>query len=310
MAIDAGALTGARVTTRGAGGSRAPRRRRVAWAGVLPFAAYVIIFLALPTILAVYSGFQDASGAFTLANLRAFTDPQILQQFGTTILVSAVTAVIGAVVGALVCFALLGTRVDGWLRTLVDSAASVFAQFGGVMLAFAFVATVGAQGLVTTRLVRWGWADNPFSTFGDGGPMLYQTAGLVLVYLYFQIPLMVITFMPALEGLKASWAEANATLGGTRFTYWARIGIPVLAPAFLGSLVLLFANAFSSYATAAALIPQGGIIPLAIRNQLTSETILGLANVAGVLALGMVLIMIVLMTVYALLQRRARRWQR
>ena len=81
-----------------------------------------------------------------------------------------------------------------------------------------------------------------------------------------QVPLMIITFMPALGGLKQQWAEANATLGGTRLTYWTRIGFPVLAPSFLASLLLLFANAFSSYATAAALVSQGSpLVPLQIR---------------------------------------------
>jgi putative spermidine/putrescine transport system permease protein len=113
-----------------------------------------------------------------------------------------------------------------------------------------------------------------------------------------------------MEGLKATWGEANATLGGTRVTYWTRIAMPILAPAFFGSVILLFANSFSSYATAAALIDQGGIVPLDIKQQLTSETVVGVSNVAGVLALGMVVIMILLMTAYSALQRRASRWQR
>jgi len=122
---------------------------------------------------------------------------------------------------------------------------------------------------------------------------------------------MVITFMPALEGLKPQWAEANATLGGTRLTYWRRIAIPVLAPSFLGSLLLLFANAFSSYATAAALISQGSqIVPLQIRGALVSETVLGRENMAGALALGMIVVMVVVMTGYSALQTRASRWQR
>ena len=135
--------------------------------------------------------------------------------------------------------------------------------------------------------------------------------GLLPVYLYFQVPLMVITFMPALQGLKLTWAEANATLGGTRLTYWTRIAIPVLAPSFLGSLLLLFANAFSSYATAAALISQGAqIVPLQIRAALVSETVLGRENMAGSLALGMVVIMVVVMWGYSVLQTRTSRWQR
>jgi len=135
--------------------------------------------------------------------------------------------------------------------------------------------------------------------------------GLLLPYIYFQVPLMIITFMPALEGLKPQWAEANATLGGTRLTYWARIAGPVLAPSFLGSLLLLFANAFSSYATAAALISQGAqIVPLRIRAALISETVLGRSNMAGALALGMIVIMVVLMWGYSALQSRTTRWQK
>ncbi|MEP6479685.1 MAG: ABC transporter permease [Rhodoglobus sp.] len=295
-------------TTRGAGVK--PRRRSAVWLGLLPFAVYVLLFLAIPAVLAVGSGFFDNAGAFTFANLAAFANPQILTAFWNSIWVSGLTAIVGAVLGALICFALMGTKPDGFLRSAVDSASSVLAQFGGVMLAFAFIALAGQQGVITKLLIQNGLQPNIFTNFGGNGPLLYQIPGLTLPYLYFQVPLMVLTFMPAMAGLKSTWGEAVATLGGTRRTYWTRVGIPILAPAFFGSLILLFANSFSSYATAAALISQGGIIPLTIRQQLTSETVIGVANVAGVLALGMVVVMIVLMTAYSALQRRAARWQR
>ncbi|QWT25244.1 ABC transporter permease [Subtercola sp. PAMC28395] len=287
-----------------------PRRRCAAWLGLVPFSAYVVLFLAIPAVLAVASGFFDSTGDFTLANFAAYTNPTILGNFFSSLWLSALTAVVGAILGALICYAMLGTRAETGLRRTVDSASSVLAQFGGVMLAFAFIATIGTQGVLTKWLVSIGFTTNIFNNFNNNGPLLYQIPGLVIPYLYFQVPLMVLTFMPAVEGLKSTWAEANATLGGTRFTYWTRIGAPILAPAFFGSLILLFANSFSSYATAAALISQGGIIPLAIRQQLTSETIVGVANVAGVLALGMVVVMIVLMSAYSVLQRRASRWRR
>jgi putative spermidine/putrescine transport system permease protein len=295
-------------TTRGVG--KLSRRRSAVWLGLTPFAAYVILFLAIPAVLAVGSGFFDDKGALTFNNLKAFADPNILGDFGATIAVSAVTAVVGAIIGAVICFALLGTKPDGLLRTIVDSASSVLAQFGGVMLAFAFIATIGSQGLITQWLVQAGLVSNIFNDFNNDGTLIYQVPGLAVVYLYFQVPLMVLTFMPAMEGLKATWGEANATLGGTRFTYWTRIAMPILAPAFFGSVILLFANSFSSYATAANLIDQGGITPLDIRQQLTSETVLGVQNVAGVLAFGMVVIMIIVMVAYSALERRASRWRR
>ena len=276
------------------------------YAGLTPFALYVLIFLAIPTTLAVTTGFFDKDGSFTWSNITGLFTPTILAAFGSSFWISAVTAIIGAIVGALVCYALLGTRPDGALRTMVDSIASVLAQFGGVMLAFAFIATIGLQGLATL------WIKNTLGVdiYADSF-WLYQVPGLLLPYIYFQVPLMVITFMPALQGLKTQWAEANATLGGTRFTYWTRIAAPVLAPSFFGSVLLLFANAFSSYATAAALISQGAqIVPLQIRAALVSETVLGRENMAGSLALGMIVVMIVVMWGYSVLQSRTSRWQR
>ena len=223
----------------------------------------------------------------------------ILQVFGNTIWVSGLTAVIGAVLGAVTSYALIGANPTGLLRTMVDSASSVLAQFGGIMLAFAFIATMGASSLLTVTLRE----QFDIDIYADG-VWLYETPGLILPYIYFQVPLMIIVFLPALEALRPQWTEANATLGGTRADYWMRIGFPVLAPSFIGSLLLLFANAFSSYATAAALISQGSqIVPLQIRAALTSETVLGRANLAGSLALGMVIVMVVVMSLYALWMR-------
>jgi putative spermidine/putrescine transport system permease protein len=292
-------------TTAASGVGTLPRRRGVAWLGLTPFAAYVLLFLAIPAVVAVASGFFTSTGSFTFANLKAFADPTIQADFISSFWVSAVSAIVGAVIGAVICYALVGLRPDGLLRTAIDSASSVLAQFGGVMLAFAFIATIGIQGTVTLWLEQtFGWNINA------NGPFLYSVAGLLVPYIYFQVPLMVLTFMPAMAGLKPQWGEATATLGGTRFTYWRKVGFPILAPAFWGCLILLFANAFSSYATAAALIDQGGIVPLAIKQQLTSETVVGVQNVAGVLAFGMVIVMVVVMTAYSALQRRAQRWQR
>ena len=266
----------------------------------------MLVFLVVPTLIAVGTGFVDAQGALTFGTVTALGDPVVLTAFFHSFWLSALTAAVGAVVGALACWALLGTRPDGRLRAVVDSLSGVLAQFGGVMLAFAFVATIGIQGMVTV-ILRDTFGINLF----ENGVWLYEMPGLVLPYLYFQVPLMIITFMPALSALKPHWAEANATLGGTARSYWLRIAFPVLAPSFLGSLLLLFANAFSSYATAAALISQGAqIVPLQIRSALTSETLLGRENLAGALALGMIVVMAVVMITYSRLQSRAARWQR
>lgn len=294
---------GAGVTPRRRGAGLGSRRPGTGWIGLVPFSVYAILFLGIPAVLAVASGFFTSDGAFTFSNFTAFTDPVVLKDLVGSLGLSAASSIIGSIVGALVCFAMLGMNPDGWLRTIVDSASSVLAQFGGVMLAFAFIATIGNQGLLVVLLNQF------FGANAITSP-LYTVPGLTLVYLYFQIPLMVLTFMPALEGLKPAWGEAVATLGGGRWSYWRAVGLPILMPAFFGCMILLFANSFSSYATAAALISQGGILPLDIQRALTSETVVGHENVAGVIALAMVVVMVVLMSLYNVLQRRAARWER
>ena len=283
---------------------RARRRADLAWLGLVPFAAYVLAFLALPTVLAVGSGVVSA-GRLDLGNLSALADPVILRTFWNSTWLSLLTALVGAVLGAAVCYALLGLAETGPVRTVVDAASGVLAQFGGVMLAFAFIATIGVQGIVTQFLLH----TFGINIFADG-TWIYDLPGLILPYVYFQVPLMVITFMPALVALRPQWLEANLTLGGTRASFWTHVGIPVLAPSFLASLLLLFANAFSSYATAAALASQGSqIVTLQIRTALTSETLLGRQNLAGVLALGMVVVVGLVMWGYSAIQSRAARWQ-
>ncbi|BBH71088.1 ABC transporter permease [Actinoplanes sp. OR16] len=280
-----------------------PRLRGAALLGTVPFFAYVTIFLIIPTLVVVIGAFASDDGGFTLANVGSLGDAYIVEAFGRSIALSAMSALIGAILGAVLAYALVTARSDGVLRRVVTAAAGVLAQFGGVTLAFAFLATIGLSGFLTL------WLSEHGIDLYAGGVWLFELPGLTLVYTYFQIPLMVIVFLPALDGIRPQWREAAESLGGTTWQYWTRVAGPLLAPAFLGSTLLLFANAFSAYATAAALVSQGSpIVPLQIRGALTSEVVLGQANLGKAMALGMVIVVAVVMTLYSLLQRRTAKW--
>jgi putative spermidine/putrescine transport system permease protein len=272
----------------------------------VPFLAFVGVFLVYPTVLVLAGSFQDSTGAFTLDNITTLFKGVYFDAFVRSIELSALTAVIGAIFGALLTWAVAVGNPEGMLRRVVVAASGVLAQFGGVPLAFAFLATIGFEGLVT-RFLR----DVVGIDIYAGSAWLFDLPGLTLVYTFFQIPLMVIVFLPALDGLRPQWREANASLGGTSWTYWRHVGGPILTPPFLGALLLLFANAFSAYATAAALVSQGSpIVPLQIRGFLTGEVVLGQENLGKALGLGMVIVVSIAMGVNVLLQRRVAKWVR
>lgn len=268
----------------------------------MPFFAVVGIFLIVPTITVIVSAVFDG-GRFSLTRVQALFSETALLALGRSVLLAASTAIVGAVFGALLTWLIVNRSPTSIVRRTVVSLSSVLAQFGGVALAFAFLATIGLNGVLTL------WVSEHLGWDLTGSGWLYGLPGLILVYTYFQIPLMVVVFLPALEGLRPQWREAAESLGASTFQYWTQVGLPVLRPAFLGSTLLLFANAFAAYATAAALVSQGSpIVPLLIRSALTSEVVLGQAGFAYALALEMIVVVALVMVAYNLLVRRTARW--
>jgi putative spermidine/putrescine transport system permease protein len=278
------------------------RRLSLDWIGAVPFLAYVAVFLFLPTIIIAAGAFVGGNG-FTLSNFANLSRPYIVTATVNSLILSAVTAAGGAVLGGLLTYAIATGNPRGVFRRVVSSACGVLAQFGGVTLAFAFIATYGPAGFVYL------WMSQHHLDIYANGVWLYELRGLEFVYLYFQIPLMVLVFLPAVDGIRPQWREATESLGGGTWHYWRYIAGPLLAPAFLGATLLLFANALSAYATAAALVNQGGpILPLQISNAITSEVGLHEPGFAKAQAVVLIVIVAVVTVLYAVLQRRTARW--
>jgi len=282
-------------TTTGARPARAGRRPPVAWVGTVPFLAYTGVFLLLPTGIVIWNAFKGNTGHWTFANISGLNTALVRSAFTGSLELCVISSVIGAVFGALLAYAVASGNPDGMVRRLYLAGSGVLAQFGGVTLAFAFLAAIG-----------------PSSGFLFHAPWFYDFPwGIAVIYCYFQIPLMTLVFLPAIDGLRAQWREAAESLGGSTWQYWRHVGAPLLAPAFLGAALLLFANALSAFATIEAWEDQiSYVVPQSISTSLISEV--GLANVheGDALAFGMIVLVVIVMSGYFLLQRRAARWQR
>jgi putative spermidine/putrescine transport system permease protein len=263
-------------------------------AGTLPFFAYVAVFLLLPTGIVIWGAIRNPAGhGFEFSSLKDLGDSTVRGFFVNSVELSAVTSLVGATFGAVLAYAVASGNPQGIIRRVYLSASGVLAQFGGVTLAFAFLAAIG-----------------PTSGFLFHASWFYDfPQGIGLIYIYFQVPLMVLVFLPAIDGMRVQWREASESLGGSALQFWRYVGGPLLAPSFLGCTLLLFANALSAYATIEAWdnqIPY--TVPQQISTSITSEVGLASPNEAQVLALGMMVLVVIIMTGYALLQRRTARW--
>lgn len=271
--------------------------------GVAPFLLFAVLFLVLPTLYLIAGAFFDGKGHFTLANFAALNQPMIVSAYTLSIKLSATTAGLGVLVGLVLALAIGQGKLPPWTRSLALTFSGVAANFAGIPLAFAFLATLGRLGLITIifrTLVG-------FDIYRAGFNLL-SFWGLTLTYLYFQIPLMVLIIMPAIDGLKKEWGEAAATLGANRLQYWLHVGIPVLWPNILGTLALLFANSFGAIATAYALTGSSlNIVPILLYAQVRGD-VLHNENLGSALAMGMVIITGLANLVYIVFRARAERW--
>ena len=298
--------------TPGAEASVVTPRRRVGRAlrpalAVAPFLVYAFLGLGIPILAVVDYAFRDPAGHLTMANINLVAhgnNGSYLLGFKNSIILASITSVVPGVLGVVLAYTIHTSR-SGLLRRLVATASGVLANFGGINLTFMFIATLGSTGLLTV------WLSFVHVNLAGLGFNLYSFYGVVVVYMYFQVPLMVLVITPALSGLRASWREAAANMGASPWRYWRHVGAPVLAPSVLGGMLLLFGSSFAAYATAETLTAGTvTLAPIQIGNLLAGNAISGQVNVGYAIGFGMFLVLSVTMILYGLVQRRASKWLR
>ncbi|MGF9691748.1 MULTISPECIES: ABC transporter permease [unclassified Rhizobium] len=286
----------------------APRLRRrlpLHWLGVLPFAAFVLLFLIMPTMKIVIGAFQRPDGGFTFDNVLNLFTPSILGAYGISIRISLASSFFGCLIGFGVSAAVVLGDLPRWIRGPIMTFSGVASNFAGVPLAFAFLATLGPVGFLTLFIQTQLGINLRMLGFN-----LLSFWGLTITYLFFQIPLMILIITPALDGLKKEWREAASILGATNVQYWRMVALPILTPALLGTFALLFANAFGAVATAIALTGSSlSIVPILLFAQIRGD-VLGDPHLGYALAFGMIVVTGFANAIYIWLRTRSERWMK
>jgi putative spermidine/putrescine transport system permease protein len=270
----------------------------------LPLLLVVGYFFLFPITKLIYVSFLSNENTLTLGNFEtAFKDPY-KTGFINSIKIGLFSAAIAAFPGAVAAY-FIETRGSSKLRRTIAVMNGVLANTGGVPLAFMFFAAIGVTGQITKILKALGW-DIYAGQFSLG-----TFVGLLIVYLYFQLPLMIIIFSPAIVSLRREWVEAAHNLGANQFNYWRTVGIPLLFPSFVASFLLLFASGFSAYATANALtVGNLALTPLQIGGLLDGNVSASQLNLGKALSSVMILISAIAIIPYLIIQRRSARWQK
>ena len=273
--------------------------------GVVPFFAYAAMFLILPAATVLAGAFKGEHGGYTLDNVRVIVQTaDIRAAYWESIRISLTTALLGALFGLLIAYAAIrkGTPELGPLgvRHLLRGGRQLRRHPARLRLHRHARDDRDRHAVSRQRLRRQHLPARLCDLVAEG---------VELVYLYFQIPLMILVIAPAIDGLRAEWSEASSNLGASRWQYWRHIGMPVLMPSLLGAVILLFGNSFAAYATAYSLTSGTGLplVPILIGNDLTGN-VYSNPHEGQALAFGMFVVLAAMMLFYIPLQRRASRW--
>lgn len=266
--------------------------------GLLPFFLIAFLFEILPLANIVIESFSKTGGnGFTLEHfVKIFTTRLYQQSIFNSLWISIFSALAGIIIAFLGAKA--ANAASEKVRNIFTSVLNITSNFAGVPLAFAFMILLGNVGILTLIGKNYG-----ISFLADFD--LYTINGLLLTYIYFQIPLATLLMLPIFGGLKKEWREAVGLLGGNSFHYWFKVAIPSLLPSILGTFSVLFANSLAAYGTAYALLSNNiALLPIRISQQYVGEVVQN-QEFGCALSLVMMALMVLSILITNKLQKRA-----
>ena len=201
-----------------------------------------LVFVPLSALL--YNAFTEDTGfgpgAFSLDNfIEAYSSWHILRLFWNSLVFALGTAVTTFVMGALVAWVVERTDAPG--ATLFHTLSLLSFAVPGLLMAMAWI-------FVFSPNIGWGNAVL-MSAFGLGEPPvnIYSMAGMTWALSSHYFPLAYLALGPALRVLDVRMEEAGLMSGGNYPQVFTRVTLPLLRPAILSALLLLFVMGMASY---------------------------------------------------------------
>jgi putative spermidine/putrescine transport system permease protein len=273
-----------------------------AWLPALPLLLLAGVMLVLPTIILILGSF-GLPGEFTLDNWIDTLEGSAGQRsIVTSIKLGLVCAAISLLIGGPLAWfisRMVTAKRSAWLSLL-----NVAANFGGIGLAFGYMAALGTYGMVTLALHDVGipWVPPEIGSF----------ASLVMGYEYSNVPLFVLLTLPAMGILRQEWLEAAEVCAASRWQFWRYVGLPVLTPFLAAGFLLIFTWSIGIYGLAYALgqtAAQAGKLRLiTLQIGVTLNTGSGRIGRAYVLAVVLLLLASCSLLLYRYMMKRGLRW--
>jgi spermidine/putrescine transport system permease protein len=260
-------------------GSRGDRVR--SW-GLGIWSGLALLYLFIPIFIVVLFSFNDNRGrfnftwqGFTLDHWsHPFQDPDLAAALKNSLLIALLATVIATALGTFMALALVRYGFRG--RGVVDLLVFLPLATPEVVLGAALLA------LFLTLAVNTGFAT------------------IVIAHVMFTVSYVVVTVKARLEGMDRHIEEAAMDLGATEWATFRKVTLPMIAPGVAAAALLAAAISIDDYVITSFNAGQTQTFPLFI----FGATRQGVPPEVNVLASGLLFVVLVLMGLNVLLQRR------
>jgi spermidine/putrescine transport system permease protein len=267
---------------RGGSASRADRAR--SW-GLAIWSGLALLYLFIPVFIVIAFSFNDPKGrfnftwqGFTLDHwLHPFADPDLAGALENSLLIALISTAIAVSLGTFMAMALVRYGFRG--RTVVDFFVFLPLSTPEVVMGASLLA------LFLTMGVNTGFAT------------------IVIAHVMFTVSYVVVTVKARLEGMDRHIEEAAMDLGATEWTTFRKVTLPMIAPGVASAALLAMAISVDDYVITVFNAGQTVTFPIFI----FGATRQGVPPEVNVLATGLLLVVLVLMGLNVVLQRRLAR---
>ena len=250
--------------------------------GLAIWSVLALLYLFIPIFIVVLFSFNDNQGrfnftwqGFTLDHwAHPFADPDLASALKNSLVIALISTLIATALGTFMALALVRYSFRG--RGVVDLMVFLPLASPEVVLGAALLA------LFLTAAVNTGFVT------------------IIIAHVMFTVSYVVVTVKARLEGMDRHIEEAAMDLGATEWATFRKITLPMIAPGVAAAALLAAAISIDDYVITSFNAGQTQTFPLFI----FGATRQGVPPEVNVLASGLLIVVLVLMALNVMLQRR------
>ena len=190
----------------------------------IPYAVFLLCFVIIPMLIIVFYAFTDREMHFSFSNFaKFFSDPTKLSTIVYSLVIAIITTAVCLAIAYPVAYILARSRMK---RTYVLLLLFIMPMW------INFVLRINA----IRELLNW---------IGLLGEANYFNTIVGMVYDF--LPFMILPLYTTLLKIDSSLYEASADLGGSSFTTFTRITVPLSMPGVVSGITMVFLPSMTNY---------------------------------------------------------------